>query len=216
MAQPVDRTGPPPGPSYPPAPWRLVGEPAVVSVSTIDMAAARRDVAGDVTLYGLRGRTLGGLLAARYGPGSTLAYSELAVVLGRARGGWCVGRLYVDDASSLRGGRELFGVPKELATFAWQPDGVEVRRDGQVIVRLAWSSPRLWVPLPTLATVVGAARSFRIAGLLRAMPVRVRVDVPDGSPLAPLRLSRPMIALAGDVAVRAGAVRGRPRLPHRR
>jgi acetoacetate decarboxylase len=208
--QPVDRDPRHRWPrSYPPPPWRLVGKPTVLTVATIDAEAARRHVAGDIALYSLRGRTLGGLLAARYGPPSTLAYSELAVVLGRARGGWCVGQLYVDDAASLRGGRELFGVPKELATFTWQPDGVEVERDGQPIVRLEWSSPRLGVPLPALATVVGAARSFRVAGLLRAMPVHVRVHVPDTSPLAPLRLTRPPIALAGDVALRAGAVRRR-------
>jgi acetoacetate decarboxylase len=208
MAEPADRD---PGRlrprPYPPAPWRLVGDPAVLAVSTLDAAAARRHAPGDLALYGLGGRTLGGLLAARYRPASTLAYSELAVVLGLARGGWCVGPLYVDDAASLRGGRELFGVPKELATFTWQPDSVEVQRDGQLIVRLAWSAPRLRLPLPVLATVVGAARSFRVAGLLRAMPVRVHVDVPEASPLAPLRLTRPPIALAGDVAARAGTVR---------
>jgi len=152
---------------------------------------------------GLVGRGAGGLVLARYGGPSTLHYAELALVAGRAPRGWRLEALFVDLEASVRGGRELFGVPKELATFAWGEREVEVRRAGGALVaRIAWSAPRVRLPVPALTTVLGAGRSFRVGGVLRAGPVRVRVE---GLP----RYDRPLLALAGDVDARAGAIRPR-------
>src|SRR5947209_3551023 len=80
-------------------------------------------------------RTLAGFFLGRYGPGSTLEYSELIAVCGlvRAAGkyGFWISHIYVDDRVSRAGGREIWGLPKELAEFVWSDDGVAVRREGK-------------------------------------------------------------------------------------
>jgi hypothetical protein len=140
---------------------------------------------------------------ARYEAPSSLAYSELVLVRGRAPRGWRVEALFADLEASVRGGRELFGVAKELAAFGWGERAVEVRRpDGGLVARLRWSAPRARLPLPALGTVLGAGRTFRVGGLLHVGPVRAEVD---GLPAH----ARPLLALAGRADVRAGAIRAR-------
>jgi acetoacetate decarboxylase len=53
-----------------------------------------------------------------------LEYSELIVIAGLVRysgqiGGW-VSHIYVDNADSVAGGRNIWGLPKELAEFIWE------------------------------------------------------------------------------------------------
>src|SRR5690606_41810657 len=58
----------------------------------------------------------------RYGPGGTLTYGELAVAAlvqgSGVPGPACtVPYIWVDDATAAAGGRQLWGIPKELAAF---------------------------------------------------------------------------------------------------
>jgi hypothetical protein len=155
---------------------------------------------------GLVGGRPGGLVLARWEAPSSLAYSELVVVRGRAPRGWRVEALHVDLEASVRGGRELFGVPKALASFAWGDREAEVRGPGgELVAHVAWSAPRARLPLPALGAVLGAGRRFRVGGLLRVGPVRARVQAP-----LPAGASAPaLLALAGHADVRAGAIRDR-------
>ncbi len=167
----------------------------------------------------LPGRTAGGFLLARYGGPSTLHYGELLVMpaLTRVRGrlGWWISHAYVDSPASLRGGREMWGVPKDLAAFAWGPDGATVtREDGTALLATAGvPAHRARVPaLPALLASTGTTggadrRRFAGSGTLDMAPALARVDVPAGSPLAGLPLGGRRIALAGRADLRLRAPR---------
>ena len=87
--------------SHPAPPWHLNGEFVVVPAR-------------------VRPRALGGVLLANYTSG-TLVYRELIVFERATRRGMVISHIYVDDEQSLRGGHEIWGLPKELATFAYGP-----------------------------------------------------------------------------------------------
>ncbi len=153
--------------------------------------------------FDLGGGRPGGLALARWEGASSLSYSELVLVRGRAPRGWRVEALYVDVEASVAGGRALFGVEKRLAAFTWGERAVEVRLPGgDLVARLSWSAPRARLPLTGLGTVLGAGRTFKVGGLLHVGPVRAEVD---GLPAH----ARPLLALAGRADVRAGAIRAR-------
>ena len=95
--------------SHPAPPWHLNGEFVIVPAL-------------------VRPRALGGVLLANYTSG-TLAYRELIVFERATRRGMVVSHIYVDDEQSLSGGHEIWGLPKELATFAYGPTRFEARQE---------------------------------------------------------------------------------------
>lgn len=107
---------------YPPAPWTMEGvwmfsiHPVRRSLAAANLPAPLRP------LWLPAGRTLGWSFISQYGPGSTLEYQEAACGLVLRRGArpalWISG-LVVDSPSSVAGGRNLWGLPKELADIAW-------------------------------------------------------------------------------------------------
>src|SRR5437867_5261733 len=122
---------------YPPAPWTLQGN-AIQTLQFVDSARVRPLIPPALKLVSpWPGRTLGGLYLARYGPGSTLEYNELIVVAALTRGagrfGIWVSHIYVDDPASMAGGREIWGLPKELAEFDREPGGVIARQGDRVL-----------------------------------------------------------------------------------
>ncbi len=198
--------------SYPPAPWRIAGPAAIVPV-LVPLATARAHVPADVDVVPVApGRTTGGLLVARYEPGSTLTYGELLVfpALTRVRGsvGMWISHAYVDSPPSREGGRRMWGVPKDLATFAWRDGGVSIaREDGTPLLDATCPAPPATLPLPGLtrsnATTGGTdRRAFAGGGRLTMGPVRARVDVPEQSPFASLGLAGRHHSLAGHADFR--------------
>jgi acetoacetate decarboxylase len=197
---------------YPPPPWRLVGRLLVV------LAPLRLDVARALVPAPLRllpawpGRALAMLLVGVYGEGSTLRYGEAAGVVGPvfagARLGGLVTSIWVDDERSLAGGREVWGLPKQLATLRWRQGALELRDPaGAAIVHARWREPRVHVPVPALAPFIavldGATRSAWLAGSLQLAPTAIELDIPAGSPLAPFALARPRVGLTGRLDVKA-------------
>ena len=61
---------------------------------------------------------------ASFGPGSVLEDDELIVAAAltqhAGRSGFRISHIYVDDADSVDGGREIWGLPKDLAQFTWE------------------------------------------------------------------------------------------------
>ncbi|MGW5136690.1 acetoacetate decarboxylase family protein [Streptomyces sp. NPDC004135] len=123
---------------FPPEPWHLRG----------DMFAAlwrvpRREMPGWRLPAGVRPLRLGGSCLVvtfwvDYRPGGTLAYRELLVALAvRDRRGpaACAVEAWVDDARSRAGGRTLWGIPKELGSFAFGPAPLPSARPGRAPVR---------------------------------------------------------------------------------
>ncbi len=78
-----------------------------------------------------------------YEPGGVLSYRELLTAVLVRRGGRSlvsITDIWVDSEASLRGGRELWGIPKDLATFDVERAGPTQRwaattRDGAPIAR---------------------------------------------------------------------------------
>lgn len=192
--------------NYPPEPWDLHGQ--------LYLTVWRMPLADLPALPpGLAPVRLGsyGLVATAwvvYEPGGVLFYRELLVAVlvwhGR-RLRVSITDIWVDSAPSLRGGRELWGIPKEFATFdiagprfaASTPDGTSIAR-GTVAPRA--DLPGRW---PARYTIVQDPGARDPGGELVVTPVRSRAALrlthadwefaPDG-PLTWLAGGRPLLS----------------------
>jgi acetoacetate decarboxylase len=192
--------------SYPPAPWTLQGR-ALLSPQWIDCAQVRPLLPPELRIVSpWPGKTLGGLYLATYGSGSTLEYNELIVVAGLVRRGrrfgiW-VSHIYVDSPASMAGGREIWGLPKELAQFAWEPDSVTVRQSDRLLCRLRYSPPRnLWrqkFSLPAFSLLHSQLLFFQGRIVSRLGLVRARWEVPAESPFAALGLDGARLTISQE------------------
>lgn len=168
------------------------------------------------------GKALVGVAFARYEPGGVLAYDELlAAVLVRHRG-WLritVPAIWVDSPASLAGGRELWAIPKALATFQRSPiarGGVSVSasHDRQVLAELrALPGVRLpgWrrLPLPTAQHLDGIETVTRVRALARVRLARTAWRFPSGSPLAALAGRKPIASVTlQEMSVSFGSADG--------
>ncbi|MBK7585390.1 MAG: acetoacetate decarboxylase family protein [Myxococcales bacterium] len=172
-------------PAYPEPPWYTFGFgvmcPYWVRVRDLSLPLGLEPV-------GVAGRTLGLLGYIEYRPPSPLVYGELlwmpATVRFRARDGkvtqgYYVARMYVDHPGSLAAGRELWALPKTLATFERRPGGVDVSADDGT--RLSFEhrgvGPAFWLKsrVATLQVQGEGVVRFRsdFAGLVR--PARTRI-----------------------------------------
>ena len=153
---------------YPRAPWVLRGD-AFVATLRVRQEVAQRFVPRELRIVPIApGQTLAILAFIRYGAGSTLQYHELIVAPALVRVGWHVGswisHIYVDSELSLRGGREIWGVPKEPATFDWSGERVAARTDAmQAVIEPTRAGSLRW-RMPILGPMFGStAQSWRWA-----------------------------------------------------
>ena len=178
--------------TYPPPPWHLTGT-SVQVIKLVDVSRARRLVPQELRIFPvLPGKTLAVLYCARYSAQSTLAYHELlmapAVVGTGGRMGFWISHIYVDDAASARGGRHIWGLPKQLATFHWNEADGEVRVDAEssLLCRMAWSSGRTFARIPAILPVIGGGSKgflyFSGTGSCRAGLRRAQIEVGDALP----------------------------------
>lgn len=194
MAQDVELEGIP----YPPAPWRLSGRLWAGCFRTdrpVPLPDGLRHALGSCTLVVVLARYLGG----------TLSYDELAIgvpALRGARPGLFVDRMWVSDQVSVAGGRGIWGLPKQLAEFAW--DGRVVRvTDGMGLVAVvtvdgpAVRLPWLWLPVPAIGRIDG---QWALAvGGLRARLGGASIGVGEWSPRFPYRpANRPLVGVAAE------------------
>jgi acetoacetate decarboxylase len=166
----------------PDPPWILDGS----GISALDLVRMDRCSgflpSGVEPVAVLPKRTVAGFFVGRYGRGSTLEYSELiavcALVRAAGRYGFWVSHIYVDHELSRAGGRQIWGLPKELAEFDWTEGGVTVRRSGVPLLDVSWRWPVPGIPLrgwvPVLSARNGQLMDFRGTGNTRARLVRAR------------------------------------------
>ncbi|MFT4187338.1 MAG: acetoacetate decarboxylase family protein [Aeromicrobium sp.] len=185
--------------SYPPEPWRLHGH-AHVGVWLVPTGEAPPPHHPGTRQIRLFGRVIVAAAFFRYDAPSPLTYDEIMATQ-FVRDGWrprvSITHIWVDSPASMAGGRELWAIPKELATFnrvtdqSYTAEGIgslRVRRRGSLPFRLP------------LAFGVAQDRD----GALVTTPVRGRVRFgltfsgwsfsPDGS-LAFLDGRRPLLTL---------------------
>ncbi len=164
--------------SYPEPPWDLQGEMIVVPAR-------------------VHPRQIGGVLLADYRSG-ILSYRELIVFSKATPRGMVVSHIYVDSPESMRGGREIWGLPKELAEFDYDGRTFTARQNGDTLLhaRIRRRPGRIPLLIPTPITshagdTIGRAR-------IKAAPALVTLHVPPASPFASLGLDGTHVGLAGD------------------
>lgn len=182
--------------AYPPEPWHLKGQllmsiwavPAGVALAAGDPPPGTRPIT-------VAGRCLTACVWLRYEHGGVLEYDEVLsavlVRLGRRIMVW-IPHIWVDSPVSMAGGRELWGLPKQLAVFdphsgdrygaAQSSDGVGIAsaRLGRLV-----GLPGRWpVSYDVVQTMDGAAKvsPVRFKGRLQLLRGRWTFT-PDG-PLA--------------------------------
>ena len=145
---------------YPPPPGTLCGD-AIVAVQLISIRQVRAAIPSPLRIVSvLPGRTLSVIALLRYGHGSTLQYHEAivapALVATRGRIGSWISHIYVDSEASLRGGRAVWNLPKQLATFFWDSD-TRVRMGGaELLIDVSISGRSMTrMPLPIIAPAFG-------------------------------------------------------------
>jgi len=193
---------------YPAAPWSLRGR-ALVSVHAVDIAVMRQVLPATLEILPVfPGKTLGGVYLSSYETGSVLTYNELIVFCGLVKYGdrtssW-VTHIYVDNPQSVAGGRQIWGLPKQLATFRWTAGNhpqISVSQDDQMLCRFEYQGqlPGIPTPIPSFAgtfslldaqhvwsSVQGSAKTHLLVG--------AEVEVPATSPFAAFNLTQPLMA----------------------
>ncbi len=193
--------------NYPPPPWNLKGY-AILTVNLINIDKARLFVPSELEIVSvLPGKTLGGVYLSTYKSGSVLQYNELIVTSGLTRYGeqtasW-IGHIYVDNEVSVAGGREIWGLPKEMAEFTWNKGNVTVKQGDLLLCHLQYQ--RNWYNLATWWQPQFNASSFgslntelllfdnKFAADLAL--ISSQLTVPETSPFANLNLGQPIATL---------------------
>ena len=202
---------------YPAAPWRLNGQ-LYGSIWSLSPGNIRVELPLDFKLLVNLGRASAFAGFVDYQPGSTLVYHELiGGVVVRLQDSWrCafyVTHIWVDDAQSQQGGCEIWGVPKELATFRYNyappartfTAAAQVS-NGQVLARghfrTTMGLPRplkLPVPFPNLQMLHGQPHHSSGTFWSSLQLCRGGTVVPADSPLAALGIAghKPVVSFAG-------------------
>ena len=191
--------------AYPPPPWRLCGT-SVQALRLVDVRRARALVRADLKIVPVvPGRTIAVVYCARYGEGSSLSYSELAVapalVASRGRIGFWISHIYVDNPASIAGGRAIWRLPKQSATFSWNETAREVVvTDGpQTLCRMTWETRAARLRIPVLAPVlIEGPRTFWPRGSCQLTRCRAMIAADEDSPVSRLELTRSCHLLAAQ------------------
>ncbi|WP_230529972.1 acetoacetate decarboxylase family protein [Microvirga roseola] len=199
------------GIAYPPEPWRLRGE-LYGSFWLVPRSTVEAFLPEGVAPLAVSDRALVVTGWAVYRPGSVLRYRELlcGVALRADDGfGLSITHIWVDDPASMAGGRELWGVPKQLARFAPTGSGAfgeEARDEGGQIARLTFDRT---LPVPgQWPLTLQAVQELR--GRLKVTRLRIdgRVDLgravwrfSETGPLGFLRGHMPILSVRSGSAV---------------
>ncbi len=191
--------------SYLPPPWTLKGYGLqILQIMEIDSVRALIPSEFKIISVGF-GKTIGGVYLASYESGSTLEYHELIVSpalvsYGNQSGGW-ISHIYVDHPDSVAGGREIWGLPKELATFEWENGNtIKVYQGSKLLYSLnyqpkKWSLP-LSLTLPSFGILDSDILRFQANFKSNLSLINSQFKIPTESPFANLGLEKPGLTLS--------------------
>ena len=192
--------------TYPQAPWTLKGY-AFIGLQPIDIDRVRPLIPSELGIISVwPGKTVGGVYLSSYGPSSVLEYNELIVVAALTSyagefGGW-ISHIYVDNPDSVAGGREIWGLPKELAEFKWEGDRVTVHQENQRLCSLNYSRQgigwRQWLAASAFSTLESNLVSFKSEFESQLGFVSSKLEVPVESPFASLGLGQAWLTVHCD------------------
>lgn len=150
-------------------------------------------------------RVVVGVASVRYVPGGVLAYDELLVAiptLGAGGAAVTIPQIWVNSDASRRGGRELWGIPKELADFSRSGSVTTMSVDGRDVmsVRARRGSPLLpgmrQIPLPVLQVLDGVRTRSVNRVISKVSGLRTSWRFAADGPLGYLRGRRPIMNIA--------------------
>lgn len=195
--------------AYPQAPWTLQGY-AFQTLQPLDIDRVRSLVPEELEIISVwPGKTLGGVYLSYYGSGSVLEYSELIVIAAlvgyRGKfGGW-VSHIYVDNPDSVAGGREIWGLPKELAEFTWEKgdqERVTVCQGNRLLCSFNYNRQgfgwRQWLGASGFSTNGSDLLLFPAELESHLGLVSSNLEVPAQSPFASLALGQPWLTVHCD------------------
>ncbi|MCC5637516.1 acetoacetate decarboxylase family protein [Nostoc sp. CHAB 5844] len=193
--------------SYPATPWTLRGQ-AIASLHLVNINQVRSLIPSEFQIFSVwPGKTLAGVYLSDYGQGSELEYSELIVVPAMVSyqnkvGAW-VSHIYVDNADSVAGGREIWGLPKELADFNWDNDKrVTVRQGDRKLCTLNYSQQSLaWRQRFTGSTFsVKEVEVLKFSAECEALLglISSQLEVPGESPFLGIGLGQPFLTARAE------------------
>jgi acetoacetate decarboxylase len=205
---------------YPPPPWNLEGY-AFQTLQLLDIDRVSSLIPSELGIVSvLPGKTLGGVYVASYGAGSVMTYNELIVVSavvhhGGKIGAW-ISHIYVDNPNSVAGGREIWGLPKELAQFTWdlgKTPHVQVRQGDELLCTLncRWQLPGWQQALrgSVFSVVSSNLAAFEGRAKFKLALANTDLQVPSESPFAWLGLGQAWLSFQLNplqLAVRAPQV----------
>jgi acetoacetate decarboxylase len=193
--------------SYPVTPWTLCGK-AIASVHLVNINQVRSLIPAEFQIFSVwPGKTLAGVYFSEYCQGSVLEYSELIVIPAIVSyqnkiGGW-VSHIYVDNPDSVAGGREIWGLPKELAHFTWENDKrVTVRQGDRSLCTLNYKPHNLaWRQrLTGYSFSVKGAELIQFPAQCEALFALIgsSLEIPSESPFAGLSLGQPFLTVRAE------------------
>lgn len=141
---------------YPPAPWRSRGGAwcgVFQADAPLDLPSGLQPLGGSAAA---QRRRIVALIRYLHG---TLRYDELIIGAIVRRGpyvGLYVDQIWVDDLASVWGGRRIWGLPKQLATFRWSSSSVQVADSSGPILSLTLDLRTALLPrLPLIVPAFG-------------------------------------------------------------
>jgi acetoacetate decarboxylase len=193
--------------TYPQPPWNLKGY-ALQTLNVVNIEDSRYFVPPELEIVSIfPGKTLGGVYLSAYKSGSILEYNELIVVAALVSyqgkfGSW-ISHIYVDNEDSVAGGREIWGLPKEMAQFTWTNNSVSVSQQEQQLCSLnyqkEWFSLPTWGQLPFGGDVFGGLDSelLLFSGQFKSQleVVKGNLIISSESPFSRLYLGQPFMTL---------------------
>jgi hypothetical protein len=195
--------------AYPQAPWKLQGY-TLQTLQLVDIARVRPLIPPELEIISIwPGKTIGGVYLASYGSDSVLEYNELIIVAALTRyvgklGAW-VSHIYVDNPDSVAGGREIWGLPKELAQFTWEQREqpcVRVHQGDQLLCSLnyEWRLPGWQQQLAgnAFSTFNRDLLYFKAKSELRLCLGGAKLQIPAESPFSRVGLNQPWLSFYCD------------------
>jgi acetoacetate decarboxylase len=193
--------------SHPSAPWQLLGS-AVTASYLIDTEIAQQFIPSSLDIVSiLPGKTVANIYLSKYDERSTLQYHELIVAPGLVKfegkfGAW-ISHIYVDNLDSVAGGKNIWGLPKQMADFSWNERQIAVSQGDLPLCRAEIGSSGL--PLSPFGKYQLSGDAFgglerdlllfknEFAAWLKWIDLRVEID--PVSPFSSLNLRRPLLSL---------------------
>ncbi len=182
---------------YPPPPWQLSGS------SWLGLFRANQALALPAEYKHFLSSRHVAVALIRYLSG-TLQYDELivaSVARRRRRVGLYVHHIWVDDLSSLWGGRKIWGLQKEMAEFAWRKNVVTISDANGWIAQIEVNHDQAWLPsLPLWMPSFGnaAGQSLFTVGRINARLGKAGMRIHDWSARFGFHLkSKPFLSVAG-------------------